>query len=124
MPEPDPRSSWWVAAGRWTAARTNAPLAEELANNFTVINYDRRGRGESGDTAPYAIEREFEDIAALIDQVGGQRSCTAYPPVAQHDGYVCMGETVRQLLQHAGVDEMRYRSGRTLCRSGSGSSFG
>jgi pimeloyl-ACP methyl ester carboxylesterase len=49
----------------------NAPLAEELAKHFTVINYDRRGRGESGDTAPYAIEREFDDIAALIDAVGG-----------------------------------------------------
>jgi pimeloyl-ACP methyl ester carboxylesterase len=44
----------------------NAPLAPELAKHFTVYNYDRRGRGESGDTQPYAVEREFEDIEALI----------------------------------------------------------
>jgi pimeloyl-ACP methyl ester carboxylesterase len=44
----------------------NAPLAAELAKRFTVLNYDRRGRGSSGDTAPYAVEREIEDIAALV----------------------------------------------------------
>src|SRR5215203_7086866 len=47
------------------------PTAEELAKYFTVFNYDRRGRGDSGDTAPYAVEREIEDIAALIDEAGG-----------------------------------------------------
>jgi pimeloyl-ACP methyl ester carboxylesterase len=46
-------------------------LAALLAEHFTVINYDRRGRGASGDTKPYAVEREVEDIAALIDAVGG-----------------------------------------------------
>jgi len=46
-------------------------LAEHLAGSFTVVGYDRRGRGSSGDTAPYAIEREVEDLAALIDLVGG-----------------------------------------------------
>ena len=49
----------------------NAPLAEELAKHFTVYNYARRGRGESGDTLPYAMEREIEDIEALITQAGG-----------------------------------------------------
>jgi pimeloyl-ACP methyl ester carboxylesterase len=48
-----------------------ARLAELLAERFTVINYDRRGRGASGDTAPYAVEREVEDIEALIDTAGG-----------------------------------------------------
>lgn len=43
-----------------------AHLAELLSKDFTVFNYDRRGRGESGDTQPYAIEREIEDIEALI----------------------------------------------------------
>src|SRR5437879_7578311 len=42
-------------------------LARLLAENFTVINYDRRGRNESGDTKPYAIEREIEDLEALIN---------------------------------------------------------
>ena len=50
------------------------PTAEELAKHFTVINYDRRGRGDSGDTAPYAVEREIEDIGALIDEAGGRAS--------------------------------------------------
>ena len=40
-----------------------------LAKNFTVYAVDRRGRGESGDTEPYAIEREYEDIAALVDSI-------------------------------------------------------
>jgi pimeloyl-ACP methyl ester carboxylesterase len=48
-----------------------APLAAALARNFTVFNYDRRGRGDSGDTPPYAVEREVEDIAALIPEAGG-----------------------------------------------------
>jgi pimeloyl-ACP methyl ester carboxylesterase len=54
-------------AGRWE----NAPLAAELARRFTVHNYDRRGRGESGDTPPYAVQREIEDIDALIAEAGG-----------------------------------------------------
>ena len=45
--------------------------AEQLATRFTVLNYDRRGRGESGDTPPYAREREAEDLAALIEAEGG-----------------------------------------------------
>ena len=46
-------------------------LAELLAPRFTVYGYDRRGRGDSGDTAPYAVDREIEDLAALIDVAGG-----------------------------------------------------
>ena len=49
----------------------NAPLAAELAKQFTVYNYARRGRGDSGDTLPYAVEREIEDIEALIANAGG-----------------------------------------------------
>lgn len=48
------------------------PLAERLADRFTVFTYDRRGRGESGDTLPYALEREIEDIEALIETAGGR----------------------------------------------------
>jgi pimeloyl-ACP methyl ester carboxylesterase len=48
------------------------PLAAQLANYFTVYTYDRRGRGESGDTQPYAVEREIEDIEALIQEAGGK----------------------------------------------------
>lgn len=48
-----------------------AQLAERLAPHFTVFNYDRRGKGDSGDTPPYAVEREIEDIEALIGEAGG-----------------------------------------------------
>ena len=47
------------------------PISRELASGFTVFTYDRRGRGESGDTAPYAVEREVDDIEALIEVAGG-----------------------------------------------------
>ena len=50
------------------------PLSKHLASRFTVFNYDRRGRGDSGDTLPYAVKREIDDIEALIDEAGG----TAY----------------------------------------------
>ncbi|HKV85717.1 MAG TPA: alpha/beta hydrolase [Ktedonobacterales bacterium] len=47
-------------------------LADLLARDFTVYCYDRRGRGESSDTQPFAVEREVEDIEALIDAAGGE----------------------------------------------------
>jgi len=46
-------------------------LASRLADELTVIAYDRRGRGDSADTPPYAIEREIEDLGALVDATGG-----------------------------------------------------
>ena len=50
---------------------SNAGLAAVLAPDFTVYNYDRRGRGESGDTLPYTVGREIEDIEAVIGLAGG-----------------------------------------------------
>src|SRR4051794_28056996 len=47
------------------------PLAALLRERFTVYAYDRRGRGESSDTAPYAVDREVEDLRALIAAAGG-----------------------------------------------------
>lgn len=47
------------------------PLAQALADQFAVFLYDRRGRGDSGDTAPYAVTREVEDLDALIGAAGG-----------------------------------------------------
>jgi pimeloyl-ACP methyl ester carboxylesterase len=50
------------------------PVSEAFARDSAAINYDRRGRGDSGDTPPYAVEREVEDLAALIDRAGGAAS--------------------------------------------------
>src|SRR5919106_5798448 len=60
-----------LVGGAFVDRSENAPLAAELAEGFTVYNYDRRGRGDSGDTLPYAVEREVEDIAAVIEAAGG-----------------------------------------------------
>jgi pimeloyl-ACP methyl ester carboxylesterase len=63
-----------LVCGGSTDRTANAGLAAELATDFTVYNYDRRGRGDSGDTAPYAVQREVEDIAAVIGAAGGSAS--------------------------------------------------
>jgi hypothetical protein len=63
-----------LVCGGSTDRTANAPLSELLAEHFTVFNYDRRGRGDSGDTAPYAVEREIEDIDAVIAVAGGSAS--------------------------------------------------
>ena len=52
------------------ASGTKPQLVDLLAGHVTVVSYDRRGRGDSGDTQPYTAEREIEDIEALIDQAG------------------------------------------------------
>ncbi len=66
------------AAGHFRANSPTVPLAPLLAEGFTVIRYDRRGRGDSTDTPPYAPEREVEDLAALIDEVGAPVSLYGY----------------------------------------------
>ncbi|MEU6292841.1 alpha/beta fold hydrolase [Streptomyces sp. NPDC046988] len=63
-----------LVSGAMSTGATTAPLAAELSDRFDVTVYDRRGRGGSGDTAPYAVEREIEDLAALIEAVGGEAS--------------------------------------------------
>lgn len=57
---------------------TTATLAEMLSDTFTVITYDRRGRGESGNTLPFEPRREIEDIAALIRMAGGHANVLGY----------------------------------------------
>jgi pimeloyl-ACP methyl ester carboxylesterase len=59
------------AAGHYRRLSSFAGLIALLTADFTVYHYDRRGRGDSTDTAPYAVEREVEDLAALIDRAGG-----------------------------------------------------
>ena len=60
-----------LVSGGSTDRMANAGLAAELAAHHSVYNFDRRGRGDSGDTPPYAIEREIEDITAVIEAAGG-----------------------------------------------------
>ncbi len=67
-----------MVVGAFNGRSTTAPLAQELAPRFTVLNYDRRGRGDSGDTEPYAVEREIEDLAAVIDAAGGPACVFGY----------------------------------------------
>jgi pimeloyl-ACP methyl ester carboxylesterase len=55
-----------LVLGAFNDRRSKPELAALLADHFTVVTYDRRGRGGSGDTPPYAIEREIEDLAAVI----------------------------------------------------------
>ncbi|MEV7793610.1 alpha/beta hydrolase [Streptomyces sp. NPDC087512] len=63
-----------LVSGAMSTGATLAPLAAELTGRFDVTVYDRRGRGESGDTPPYAVEREVEDLAALVEALGGEAS--------------------------------------------------
>jgi pimeloyl-ACP methyl ester carboxylesterase len=60
-----------LVAGLLCDRETLRPLARALAPRFLAVVYDRRGRGESADSTPYAAEREIEDLAAVIDTVGG-----------------------------------------------------
>ena len=61
-----------LIGGMFCDRRAHRALAEQLADRFTAITLDRRGRGDSGDTVPYAVEREVEDLAAVIGDVGGR----------------------------------------------------
>jgi pimeloyl-ACP methyl ester carboxylesterase len=60
-----------LIGGAFNDRSTVAGLAAVLASDFTAVTYDRRGRGDSGDSANYAVEREVEDLAAVIAHVGG-----------------------------------------------------
>jgi pimeloyl-ACP methyl ester carboxylesterase len=60
-----------LVLGAFNDRVSGTPLAKVLLPELSVFTYDRRGRGESGDTAPYAVEREVEDLEALITEAGG-----------------------------------------------------
>jgi pimeloyl-ACP methyl ester carboxylesterase len=60
-----------LVGGAFNDRHSSAALAAALSTEFTVVTYDRRGRGDSSDTAPYAVQREQEDLEALIQAMGG-----------------------------------------------------
>jgi pimeloyl-ACP methyl ester carboxylesterase len=66
------------AAGSYSGFRPFPAPVELLAPHFTVYVYDRRGRGASGDTPPYAVQREVDDLAALIAEAGGSAFVYAF----------------------------------------------
>jgi thioesterase domain-containing protein len=67
-----------LVGGALSSRRAATPLAERLAAQVTAYAYDRRGRGDSGDTEPYAVAREVEDLAAVIEAAGGAARVLGY----------------------------------------------
>lgn len=67
-----------LVLGAFNTRATGAALADALATKHTVINYDRRGRGDSGDSDPYAVERELEDLDGLIQTAGGSAAVLGF----------------------------------------------
>ena len=63
-----------LVLGAFNDRATGAPLVAVLQDRFSIVTYDRRGRGDSGDTPPYAVEREVEDLQAIIEEVDGSAS--------------------------------------------------
>lgn len=67
-----------LVVGAFNDRMKGAPLAAALAPHFTVFSYDRRGKGDSGDAAEYAVDREIEDLEAMIHAAGGSASVFGY----------------------------------------------
>jgi pimeloyl-ACP methyl ester carboxylesterase len=67
-----------MAAGAFNDRSATEPLGRTLAGRAEILNYDRRGRGDSGDTPPYAVEREIEDLDALLHAAGGSAAVFGY----------------------------------------------
>jgi pimeloyl-ACP methyl ester carboxylesterase len=59
-----------LVGGAFNDRNSAADLADTLSARYTAVTYDRRGRGDSGDNAPYAVDREIEDLAAVVAAVG------------------------------------------------------
>lgn len=60
-----------IVGGAFNDRNSGAGLAQALSPHFTVVTYDRRGRGASGDSGPYSVDREVEDLGAVIKKLGG-----------------------------------------------------
>lgn len=67
-----------LVMGAFNDRSTGMPLATHLAPHYTVFTYDRRGRGDSGDTVPHSTQREIEDLAAVIAAAGGTAAVLGY----------------------------------------------
>ncbi len=91
-----------LVTGAMTTRSDWTQLATRLASDFSVFNYDRRGRGESGDTLPYAVEREIEDIDVLITEAGGSAFVYGHSSGAALalEAAVQLGEKVKKLAMY------------------------
>lgn len=67
-----------LVAGASCDRSISVPIAEALAPHFTVLNYDRRGRGDSDDTLPFAVEREIEDLDIMLAAAGGSATVLGF----------------------------------------------
>jgi pimeloyl-ACP methyl ester carboxylesterase len=99
-----------------TADRTRwAPILPALARHFTVYAIDRRGRGLSGDTEPYSLEREFEDVAAVVESIPGPVNLLghSYGALCALEGALRVKNLRRLVLYEpvARVDEEIYQEG-------------
>ena len=89
-----------------TAFRVVGPM---LATTFTVHAIDRRGRGASGDTAPYSIEREFEDVAAVADALAAEDRASPVDVVGHSYGGRCalgaalLTDAIRRVVSYEGA---------------------
>ena len=92
-----------------------AQLAPLMAEHFTVFHYDRRGRGDSTDTQPYAVEREIEDIDALITEAGGSAFVFGISSGAALalEAAIKLGDKVKKLAMY----EVPYNSDETARRA-------
>ena len=88
--------------GAMSTPSGKADLAKLLAPSFTVYAYYRRGRGDSGDTQPYAVEREIEDIEAMIDEAGGSAYLYGHSSggCLALDATVALGDKVMKLAMY------------------------
>jgi pimeloyl-ACP methyl ester carboxylesterase len=99
-----------IVGGAFNDRGTWAELAQALAGDFTVVSYDRRGRGDSGDTEPYAVEREIEDLTAVIADVSA--TGTAYAHGVSSGGALLLRAIVGGApVTKASVLEPAYRVG-------------
>ena len=94
-----------IVGGAWNDRHSATQLSELLASSFTVYTYDRRGRGDSGFTEPYAVEREIEDLEAVIEAAGGTAHLFGY----SSGGSLALETTARGIsVSKLAVYEMPY----------------